>query len=127
MTTGEILERVLASGGRVISGGPRPRLLVPPDLRPLVEANREALRGEVQRFLLRAPSVVPLLADLATAPAVRLSRLLDAWSGMDESKWTEANVAALYQDIMDVFKAYPAEADVWYRTWRREHPAAWLA
>lgn len=74
-----------------------------------------------------SPVVIPLLADLATAPAVRLTRLLDTWSGMDESKWTEANVAALYQDILDVFKAHPVAADGWYQTWKREHPRGRLA
>jgi hypothetical protein len=73
-----------------------------------------------------SPVVAPLVADLQAGPRTRLVRLLDTWLGMDESKWTETNVAALYQDILDLFKAHPAEADGWYRAWRQEHPGARL-
>jgi hypothetical protein len=40
----EVLAQVLDAGGRVISDLERPRLLAPPNLRPLVEKHREALR-----------------------------------------------------------------------------------
>ncbi len=52
---------------------------------------------------------------------VYLWRLLDTWAGMDESAWLEANVKALYEDIMDIFGANP-EAEVWFKEWREAHP-----
>jgi len=64
------------------------------------------------------------------AAKAHLWRLLDLWAGMDESQtttavtsgqpvpvWTEANVKALYEDIMDVFSATP-EANGWLQEWR---------
>lgn len=58
-------------------------------------------------------------------PRERLARYLDTWAGMDESAWPEANVKALYDDIMDLFHAHP-EAEAWYRAWRTAHPEARL-
>jgi hypothetical protein len=40
---------------------------------------------------------------------------------MDEFVWPEANVRALYEDIMDVFEEHP-EANVWFREWRATNP-----
>jgi hypothetical protein len=69
-----------------------------------------------------------------------LWRLLDLWAGMDESQttesvmsgqpvpvWTEANIKALYEDILDLFSAFPKDADRWFREWRQAHPEARLA
>lgn len=89
----------------------------------------EAIEAQARGITLASPlalGVDPLLADIATAPAVRLARLLDTWSTMDESAWTDASVQALYGDIMDVFKAHPREANGWYRTWRKKYSAARL-
>ncbi len=55
-----------------------------------------------------------------------LWRLMDTWGSMDESTWQEANVRALYEDIMDLFNAHP-EAEAWYREWRATFPEARLA
>lgn len=55
-----------------------------------------------------------------------LWRLLDLWAGMDESPWSEANVTALKDDIMDLFRDHP-EANAWFREWRAAHPTARLA
>jgi hypothetical protein len=60
-------------------------------------------------------------------PRTRLFGYLDAWAGMDESAWPEANVKALYEDIMDVFAEHPRDADGWFRAWRQAHPGARLA
>lgn len=45
MTPQEVLARVLEAGGRVIPDPERPRLLVPPALKPLVAEHRKALRA----------------------------------------------------------------------------------
>lgn len=47
MTPTEVLAEVLRAGGRVIPDPARPRLVVPPALKPLVLAHREALRALV--------------------------------------------------------------------------------
>jgi hypothetical protein len=54
-------------------------------------------------------------------PRERLSEYLNTWAGMDEFVWPEANVRALYEDIMDVFEEHP-EANVWFREWRATNP-----
>lgn len=59
-------------------------------------------------------------------PRERLTEYLDAWAGMDEAAWPEANVNALYEDIIDIFRDYP-EADRWYQEWRAAHPEARLS
>ncbi len=56
-------------------------------------------------------------------PRERLTAYLNAWANMDESAWLEANVRALYEDIMDIFREHP-ESEVWYREWRATHPEA---
>lgn len=56
-------------------------------------------------------------------PRARLWRLLNTWAAMDEAAWTKANVKALYDDIMDLFREY-REAEGWYREWRAAHPEA---
>lgn len=68
-----------------------------------------------------------------------LWRLLDLWTTMDESEmstsvlsgqavavWSEPNVKALHEDIMDVFAAN-REANTWFAEWRALHPEAKLA
>ncbi len=54
-------------------------------------------------------------------PRERLTHYLDTWAHMDEAAWSEANVKALYDDIMDVFSAHP-EANIWFNEWRKAHP-----
>jgi len=54
-------------------------------------------------------------------PRERLTGYLDAWAGMDEAAWPEANVEALKEDIMDIFREHP-EAEGWYQEWRAAHP-----
>ncbi|MGD0266198.1 MAG: hypothetical protein ABSD47_14760 [Candidatus Methylomirabilota bacterium] len=104
MTGAAIFEEVLARGGRVVAGGSTPRLLVPEDLRPSVEAHRLSLRA-----------------------AVQLWALLDTWAGMTEAEWTQEAVDKLHNDIMDIFRDHPAEADGCFRAWRRAHPEAKLS
>ncbi len=55
-----------------------------------------------------------------------LWRLMDTWGSMDESTWQEANVKALYEDILDLFKAHP-QAEGWFKEWRQANPEARLA
>lgn len=59
-------------------------------------------------------------------PRERLTACLNAWAGMDEDLWPEANVRALYEDIMDIFLQYQ-EAESWYREWKQANPEAKLA
>ncbi len=61
-----------------------------------------------------------------TDPRECLTGYLDAWAGMDEAAWPEANVKALYDDIMDIFCEHP-EAEGWYREWRASHPESRLS
>lgn len=58
-------------------------------------------------------------------PRSHLWEYLDAWAGMDEATWPEANVNALLEDILDVFRDHP-QAEAWYREWRAAHPEARL-
>ena len=44
MTAVEVLNQVLKAGGRVIPDPDRPRLLVPQNLKPIVQKHREVLR-----------------------------------------------------------------------------------
>ncbi len=44
MTVEEVLEMVLAAGGRIVPDPDRPRLLVPTSLKPLVAEHRDGLR-----------------------------------------------------------------------------------
>jgi hypothetical protein len=53
-------------------------------------------------------------------PRDRLAEYLGTWATMDEAAWPEANVRALYDDIMDLFRDHP-EADAWFRRWRAAH------
>ncbi len=62
MTPAEVLAKVLEAGGKVIADPDRPRLLVPPHLRPLVAEHREALRELVRRReTVPPPTPVPAL------------------------------------------------------------------
>ena len=58
-------------------------------------------------------------------PRERLTEYLNVWAGMNEAAWPEANVKALYEDIMDIFREYP-EAEGWFRDWRKAHAEARL-
>lgn len=71
MTGVAALAEVLARGGRVVWDAPRPRLLMPPDLRERVLADRETVRellrravifrGQAERFI-RDGRPLPVLA-----------------------------------------------------------------
>jgi hypothetical protein len=60
-------------------------------------------------------------------PKARLSALLTSWAGMDESQWTQEAVDQLKDQILDLFRDYPDQADAWFRAWRALHPEARLA
>ena len=77
---------------------------------------------------LTASKTDPEPWDLLTHPPdsqERLTEYLNAWATMDEAAWPEANVKALYEDIMDIFREHP-EANGWFREWRAKHPQARL-
>lgn len=84
---------------------------------------------KVEADLERREAVADLIAqtilDRPADPKARLWMLLDTWAIMDEAGWSEANVKALYNDILDLFQEYP-EADTWFREWREGHPEARL-
>ena len=44
MTPAEVLSEIIKAGGRVIGDSERPRLVVPPALKPMVTEHRHALR-----------------------------------------------------------------------------------
>ncbi len=89
---------------------------------------------------LLAGSGIPALARLAAPadpapwellarpqdPRERLTGYLDACASMDDAAWPEANVKALYEDIMDIFRDH-SEAEAWYREWRAGHLKARLS
>ncbi len=99
--------------------------------------NREAILRILNRTRETGPVVVadppkatPQLCsapwDLLTHPSEpreRLTEYMDAWANMDESAWPEANVRALYEDIMDLFKAHH-QAETWYQEWKQDHSEA---
>ena len=67
MTGVVALAEVLARGGRVVWDAPRPRLMVPPDLREKVLADRETVKEVLRRAALfrqqaRTPGPLPILA-----------------------------------------------------------------
>ena len=95
------------------------------------------LHSEAALRDLFASSGIPALVALATPapwdllthppdPRQPLTKYLEAWAGMDEVAWPEANVKALYDDIMDIFRECP-EAERWFREWRAAHPEARLS
>jgi len=45
VTAVEVLAKVFDVGGKVVPGPERPRLLAPPEMRPLVDVHREELRA----------------------------------------------------------------------------------
>jgi hypothetical protein len=59
-------------------------------------------------------------------PRTRLWRLLDLRAAQDDATETAANVKALFDDILDVFRDHP-EANRWFHEWRAAHPGAKLA
>ncbi len=60
-------------------------------------------------------------------PEAQLWSLLTMWATMDEDQWTQETVDRLKDEILDLFKAYPTEADAWFREWRATFPEARLA
>ncbi len=54
-------------------------------------------------------------------PEARLWSLLTTWAGMNEAEWEQDSVDRLKDEILDVFKARPDEAERWYREWRAAH------
>ena len=86
------------------------------------ETGAVALAGPLKATSQTDPSPCELLTQ-SPEPRERLTRYLDTWAGMDEVAWPEANVKALFDDIMDIFREYP-EAEGWYRAWRAAHPEA---
>ncbi len=81
------------------------------------DLGRRAAMGDV---------VTGAILDRPSGAEARLRSLLDTWASMDESAWPEANVKALHEEIMDIFRDHP-EANSWFRAWRAAHPAARLA
>jgi len=96
--------------------------------------------GEVERLARRTGTVAPADPPKAVRgsdpaprgllthpedPRERLTEYLDAWAGMDEAAWPEANVKALFDDIMDIFREH-SEAGTWFEQWRAGHPEAKL-
>lgn len=43
---------------------------------------------------------------------------------MDEATWAAEAVEKLKDEILDIFRNHPTEADRWYRAWRAAHPEA---
>ncbi len=80
--------------------------------------NREALArilnrtrdGEGVALVDRPTNAVFDIPIHTSPPWTRLWSLLDTWAGIDERAWSEANVKALYDDIMDVFQENPGKA-----------------
>ncbi len=75
--------------------------------------------------VVAAPAPWELIAHPAD-PRARLIGYLEAWASMDEAVWREANIRALYDDIMDIFREYP-EAETWFNEWRAAHQEARLS
>jgi hypothetical protein len=96
--------------------------LTPPVARP------GALSGPPAAAPVAIPGPDPAPWELLVHPADPRERLilyLDTWAGMDEATWPEANVKALYEDLLELFGDHP-EAEGWYRDWRTAHPEARL-
>lgn len=96
--------------------------------------NREALKkvlnrtqdgGEVQAIPPTPGHPKP--SWRTSHPRIRLWALLDTWSTMDEAAWTQEAVDRLKDEILDLFKAYPVEADTWFQEWRVANPGRRLA
>jgi hypothetical protein len=103
-----------------------PASAISSELRSLLLEHKAELLTALSTSADQAPLVAPW--DRLTRPPdpqARLVEYLNAWAGMDEAAWPEANVKALYDDIMDIFKAHP-EAERWFREWRKAHPEARL-
>jgi hypothetical protein len=84
--------------------------------------------AQLARPAAPADAPAPVTCDLlcrVSDPRDRLWICLDAWAGMDEAAWPEANVKALYEDIMDIFREH-SEAEAWFREWRATRPEARL-
>ena len=64
------LSEALARGGRVVWDAPKPRLLVPPSLRPKVEADREAVREILRRAALFRDQAAAFIRDGRPLPTL---------------------------------------------------------
>ncbi len=94
--------------------------------------NRPGPGGRPAGLALADPPAIgadPLarLDPLPSDPKARLWRLLDIRAGQDDATETEANVKAVHEDIMDLFREHSREAAGWFSAWRTAHPAARLA
>jgi len=58
-------------------------------------------------------------------PREQLIGHLNAWAGMNESRWPQAKVQELYGRIISIFREH-ADAKRWYETWRRSRANAQL-
>jgi hypothetical protein len=79
VTPTEVLAEVLRAGGRVIPDPARPRLVVPPALKPLVLEHREALRALILAGDSGQPVPVPAATVVGEPPGAgpeALARLL---------------------------------------------------
>ncbi len=108
--------------------------MVSPNMQPDTRLNWTAIGELARRGALANPENAGIRTkqtpwDLLTHSLdarERLTGYLDAWGSMEEAAWPEANVKALYDDIMDIFRDH-SEADGWYREWRTRHPEAHLS
>ena len=55
-----------------------------------------------------------------------LSLLLDTWTSLEETRWTEAEVAALKNQILDFWTVWGDRAETWFKAWRAARPEARL-
>ncbi len=85
--------------------------------------NREALARILNRT---REEEEPAAADPGAAeqPEAVLRALLDRWAGMNEAAWSSEAVDRLTDEILDIFRDHPTEADTWYHAWRAAHPEA---
>lgn len=56
----------------------------------------------------------------------RLCGLLEQWRTMDEGVWSGESVERLKNEILDIFRDHPVEAETLYREWKATHPTARL-
>lgn len=102
--------------------------MVSPNMHPDTRLNWTVIAELARPEALADPPAPAPWEGLAhpTDPRERLIGYLNAWAEMDEAQWPQANVRALLEDILDVFRDHP-EAEAWYREWRQAHPEARLS
>ncbi len=59
-------------------------------------------------------------------PETRLSSFLTTWFTLDEKAWSQGDVDAIKNIVMDIFRDH-SEAESWFREWRAAHPEARLS